>query len=215
MPEIDLNATDSVLTTTQTNYENEELDQDEMTELEEPIIGQYINFESLGIDMIKTVPREYLLHILPRLIDYVNDNYLSIIDYDTVVVSPNKAINIGRLIYSFICLDNYFNILPSYLKKIDCYNIDQFDKYYKNNLNGDPAVFKASYINTMKLVIDRLKKLQTLKSDVTHDKNYQNLLNKYIYYIELINFGESDRFIENYIRPVLIKHFDDILWRTF
>ena len=215
MPELDLNTVDTFQNSTNASFPNEELDHDEMLELEEPIINQYKDFESLGADLTKDIPQQYLIHIFSRMTDYVNENYLSIVDYDTVVVSPTRSLQIGNLIYNFICLDNYFNILPNYLKRIECYTIDQFDKYFQNKLGNDPANFKVSYINSIKSVLDRLHNLQKLKSNVRADKNYQNLLNKYTYYIELVNFGESDRFIFNYIRPILSKHFDDILWRTF
>lgn len=215
MPEADLNSVDTFHSSTHASFPNEELDHDEMLEFEEPIENQYKEFESLGADLSKEVPQEQLRHIFARLIDYTNDNYLSIIDYDTVVVSPSKTIEIGKLVYSFICVDNYFNILPNYLKRIECFTIDQFDKYFKNKLDNDPAQFKASYISTIKTVVERLQNLQKLKSGVKTDRNYINLLNKYTYYIELVNFGDSDRFLYNYIRPILIKHFDDILWRTF
>ncbi len=215
MPNADLNSVDTFHSSTLASFPHEELDHDEMLELEEPIENQYKEFESLGADITKEVPQEHLIHIFARMIDYVNENYLSIIDYDTVVVSPTKTIQIGKLIYSFICIDNCFNILPNYLKKIECYNIDQFDKYFQNKLGNDPAKFKASYLESISDVVRRLQGLQKLKSNVRSDRNYQNLLNKYTYYIELVNFGESDRLIFNYIRPVLIKHFDEILWRTF
>lgn len=212
---IDLNTVDTFQTSTNASFPNEELDHDEMIELEEPIENQYKQFESLGVDLSKNIPQEYLIHIFGKLIEYVNENYVSVVDYDSVVVSPTRTLQIGQLVYNFICLDNYFNILPSYLKRIDCYDINQFDKYFKNKLGNDVANFKASYITTIKNVVDRLNNLQKLKNNVRNDKNYQNLLNKYAYYIELVNFGDSDRFLFNYIRPVLIKHFDDILWRTF
>ncbi len=215
MPEADLNSVDTFHSSTFASFPNEELDHDEMMELEEPIENQYKEFESLGADLTKEIPQEYLRHIFGRLIEYVNENYLSIIDYDTAVVSPTKTIQIGHLVYSFICVDNYFNILPNYLKRIECYTIDQFDKYLKNKLENDHANFKASYITTIKSVVERLQNLQRLKGNVKTDKNYVHLLNKYTYYIQLVNFGESERFVYNYIRPLLIKHFDDILWRTF
>ena len=216
MPQsLDLNSVDTFQSSTNASFPNEELDHDQMIEFEEPIENQYKHFQSLGADLTNNVPDEFLIHIFGRLIDYVNENYLSIIDYDTVVVSPTKTLQIGKLVYSFICLDNYFNVLPSYLKRIDCFTIDQFDKYFENKLGNSISNFKASYISTIKNVIDRLQNLQKLKSAVKSDKNYQNLMNKYTYYIELVNFGESDRFLFNYIRPILTMHFDDILWRTF
>ncbi|MDX1700613.1 MAG: hypothetical protein R3250_08355 [Melioribacteraceae bacterium] len=215
MPEADLNAIDTFQSSTNASFPNEELDVDEMLELEEPIEAQYKEFESLGADLSKEIPQEYLRHIFARLIDYTNENYLSIIDYDTVVVSPSKTVEIGKLVYSFICVDNYFNILPNYLKRIECFTIDQFDKYFRNKLDNSPANFKASYISTIKQVVERLRNLQKLKANVNTDRNYINLMNKYTYYIELVNFGDSERFVYNYIRPILIKHFDDILWRTF
>jgi hypothetical protein len=217
MQEVDLNSIDTLGSSTRINFipREEIIDFDKLEQIEEPIKNQYMNFESLGVDFIKDVPDNYLQIIFRNLIEYVNENYTAITEYDAVVSSSQKLLQVGRYIYSFICIDTPFNILPNYLAKIDCFTIDQFDSYLKNRLNNDSSKFKASFISSIKSVLDRLNNLQKIKQAVSRDKNYQFLLTKYTYYIELVNYGDTDRFLYDYIKPVLYKNFAEIFWRTF
>jgi hypothetical protein len=82
-------------------------------------------------------------------------------------------------------------------------------------LGNDPAKFKASFATAINSVLERLQNLQKIRKAVIKDENYQFLMTKYKYYIELVNYGETNRFLENYIRPVLYKNFSEIIWRTF
>lgn len=215
--DFDLNSVDTFKSSTQINFipGEEIIDYDRLEQIEEPIKNQYIEFESLGADLIKNIPDNYLQIIFRNLIEHVNENYTAITEYDTVMVSPQKLLQVGRYIYSFICIDAPFNILPNYLAKIECFTIDQFEGYLKNRLNNDPSKFKASFISSIKSVLDKLENLQKIRRTIGKDKNYQFLLMKYAYYIELVNYGETDRFLYNYIKPVLYKNFAEIFWRTF
>ena len=214
---LDLNSIDALNSSTQINFiPNEEIiDYDKLEQIEEPIKNQYIEFESLGADLIKDISDKYLELIFRNLIEHVNENYTSITEYDSVMISPQKLLQVGRYIYNFICIDCPFNILPNYLAKTDCLTIDQFEGYLKNKLNNDSSKFKASFISSIKSVLDRLGNLQKIRKTVIHDKNYQFLITKYTYYMELINYGNTDQFLYNYIRPVLYKNFGEIFWRTF
>ncbi len=191
------------------------LDFDEIQELEEPIKKQYINFEMMGVDLTKNIEPESLLIIYRSLIEYVNDNYTAVTDYDLVTSSPKKTLQIGHYIYHFISNEAAFNILPNYLQAHELYTISQFESHIRYKLNGNPANFKKALIKVIKSVVDRLQNLQKLRKNIIGDINYVRLLTKYTYYIELVNYGESDRFLYNYIIPVLHKNFDEILWRTF
>lgn len=217
MQQVDLNSVDSLGSSTRINFipSKELIDYDKLEQIEEPIKNQYMNFESLGVDFIKDIPDDYLQIIFRNLIDYVNENYTAITEYDAITSSPQKLLQVGRYVYNFICIDAPFNILPNYLARIECFTTDQFDSYLKNRLNNDSSKFKASFISSIKSVLDRLNNLQKIKQTVTRDKNYQFLLTKYTYYIELVNYGDTDRFLYDYIKPVLYKNFAEIFWRTF
>lgn len=216
-PFVDLNSIDTVGTSTNISFisSDEFIDYDELEQLEEPIKRQYIDFESLGADLIKNIPDKYLLHIFRNLIEYVNENYTAITEYDAVSVSPQKLLQVGRYVYSFICIDCPFTILPNYLNKIEVATIDQFESYLRSRLNNDSAKLKASFIQSINSVLEKLKNLQKIRRAVVKDQNYQFLITKYTYYIELVNYGDTNRFLENYLRPVLYKNFGEIFWRTF
>lgn len=215
--ELNLNNFDAIGSSTIVNFipQDEIIDGDKLQELEEPIINQYEKHESLGVDLLKNIPDRYLQIIFQNLVEYVNENYTAITDYDIITDSQQQLLQVGRYIYSFICSDAPFNILPNYLVKIDCYTLDQFQSYLKNKLNGDSSRFKVSFISSIKSVLDRLNNLQKIRPSINKDANYQFLLTRYTYYIELVNYGDTDRFLYNYIVPVLYKNFSDIFWRTF
>lgn len=216
-PFVDMNSVDTLSSSTNINFipDDDIIDYDYLEQIEEPIKRQYIEFESLGADLINNIPDKYLQIIFRNLIEYVNENYTAVTEYDTVSVSPQKLLQVGRYIYSFICIDCPFTILPNYLNKIEAATIDQFDSYLKNRLANSSGKFKASFAESINSVLDKLQYLQKLRKDVIKDQNYQFLVTKYKYYIELVNYGESNRFLENYLRPVLHKNFSEIIWRTF
>jgi len=212
----DLNTFDNIGSSTQiVLVQDDYIDRDTLEELEEPIKEQYINFKSMGVDLTKDIPQLYLYAIYGNLIDFVNENYTAITEYDTVRISPQKVLEIGKYVYSFITTDAALNILPNYLIKIDSFTIDQFESYIRHKLSNDSTKFKASFVTSIREVVDRLNGLQRLRKAVAKDQNYRYLLKKYMYYMELVNYGDSDRFLYNYILPVLRINFEEILWRTF
>lgn len=214
---VDMNSIDVLNSSTNISFipDEEIIDYDRLDEIETPIKNQYIEFESLGADLIKNIPDKYLQIIFRNLIEYVNENYTAVTEYDAVVGSPHKLLQVGRYVYSFICADCPFMILPNYLNKIEAATIDQFDSYLRNRLGSDPAKFKASFAQSINSVLDKLQSLQKLRRAVAKDENYQLLMTKYTYYIELVNYGDTSRFLESYLRPVLYKNFPEIIWRTF
>lgn len=213
---VDLNTFDDIKSSTQiVLIHDDHVDRETLEELEEPVKNQYINFQSMGADLTKDIPQLYLYAIYGNLIDFVNENYTAITEYDTIRISPQKVLEVGKYVYSFITTDAAFNILPNYLIKIDSFTTDQFESYIRHTLSNNSSKFKASFVNSIKEVIDRLNNLQKLRQAVMKDKNYRNILKKYMYYMELVNYGDSDRFLYNYIMPVLRTNFEEILWRTF
>lgn len=214
---VDMNSIDTLESSTSINFipDNDIIDYDKLEELEDPIKTQYIEFESLGADLIRNIPDQYLQIIFRNLIEHVNENYTSVTEYDSIVVSPQKLLQVGHYVYSFICIDCPFNILPNYLNKIESATIEQFESYLKNRLENDPAKFKASFIQSINSVLEKLQNLQKLRKAISKDENYQFLVRRYTYYIELVNYGDTNRFLENYLKPVLYKNFGEIFWRTF
>jgi hypothetical protein len=189
------------------------INNEEIESFESMIKNQYINFNNLGVNFMNNLPQSYKLEIYGNMIEYVSDNYLSIIDFDSSAILPEKLLYVGDKIYQLLCIDCYNTILPNFLNRIDCNSIESFDLAirlkYKNNYN----LIKVNILKTIKSVIEGLLKLQDIDLKIRDDELYKNLLHKYSYYIELIDFGDPERFVNNYLRPMLFKNFESIIWR--
>jgi len=187
---------------------------DEELEMNEDIIKeQYINFNNLGINLIDNLDITYKADIFANMLNYINDNYLSIVDLDSSIILPQKLIETGGYIYNFICVDCYNTIIPNFLNYTKCNTLDGFDSLIQNKFRGEYTLVKANLVKIIKNVIDELLKLQRIDTTVQKDESYQKLLFKFSYYMELIDFGDTEMFVNNYIRPLLIKNMDSILWR--
>jgi len=189
------------------------IDVEELELNEELIKAQYINFDNLGIDLLDKIPENYKPEIFANMLEYVNNNYLSIVDFDSSTILPYKLLETGNLIYNFICLDCYNTIIPNFLNHTNCNTLDGFDSLIQNKFRGDYSLVKANLVKITKIITEELLKLKRIDSSIQNDKMFQNLLSKFTYYIELVDFGDAETFVNNYIRPLLLKNFDSILWR--
>lgn len=212
MPQpIDLNTVDSpqVLMYLPSDY----ISSEEIYESDDVIKNQYINFNNLGVNIVTSLQDKIKMEIYSNILEYANDNYLSIVDYDACAILPQKRYDVGEKIYTLLCVDFFNTILPNFLNKNNCISIENFDSLFKHKYKNNFNTFKNNILKTIKSIIDGLLRLQEINPKVRDDLMYKKLLEKYTYYIELIDFGESERFITNYVRPVLSKNFESILWR--
>jgi hypothetical protein len=208
---IDMNSIDDIgnLIIMPDNFMNNE----DLEVNEEIIQDQYINFNNLGINLIDNIDKSYKADIYANMLNYINDNYLSIVDFDSSIILPQKMLETGNYIYNFICVDCYNTIIPNFLNYTNCNTLDGFDSLIQNKFRGDYTLVKANLVKIIKNVIDELLKLQRIDISVQKDETYQKLLFKFTYYMELVDFGDTENFVNNYIRPLLIKNMDSILWR--
>ena len=209
---IDLNDIDSIknVMIVPQNFVNYE----ELEANEEVIKDQYINFNNLGVDLISNIDRTFLPDIYANMLDFVNETYLSITDFDTSTVLPSKLMETGKIIYEFVCIDCYNTIVPNFLNHMNCSSLDNLDYLIQTKFKGDYSLVKANLVKIIKNITDELLNLQRIDSSVQTDVMYQKLLFKYSYYMELVDFGETGMFVNNYIKPLLTKNLDSILWRT-
>ena len=70
-------------------------------------------------------------------------------------------------------------------------------------------------MQTIHITLNQLQKLQTISPIVKNDNNYNKLLGKYLYIEELISLCDIDKFLTNFIRPVISKYISDIVWKLF
>ena len=61
------------------------------------------------------------------MIEFVNENYLSIVDYDASSILPDKLIETGELVYNFLCIDCFNVIIPRFLMETNCLSLESFD----------------------------------------------------------------------------------------
>ncbi len=208
---IDMNSLDSIENAIL--IPNNFISDEELSSYESIIIDQYVNFNNLGINLINNVDKAYTSDIFANMLDYVNDNYLSIVDFDSSIILPQKLIETGSAVYNFICVDCYNTVIPNFLNNTNCTTLDSFDSLIQYKFKGDYSLVKAHLVKIIKNVVDELLKLQRIDISVQKDEMYQKLLFKFTYYMELIDFGDTELFVNNYIRPLLAKNLDSILWR--
>lgn len=212
---VDMNAIESITHASIADLQNDNnlLDREELEVLNDQIKDQYINFNALGNNLLKNIENKLKLHILTELIEYVNNNYTAIINYDEAMISANKRIEVGTYIYNFFVVDCYNSLLPNYLNSINVTSIEQFDLYLKNVLENDATNFKTNFVKIIQAVVNTLTKLGGLDRKIVKDVNYQEIVRRYGFYIELINYGDTNNFLFNYVRPMLTKNLQDIVWR--
>jgi len=186
---------------------------EELIATEEVIKNQYINLNNLGIDLISNINDSYINKIYSNMLNFINETYLPITDYDSAMILPIRMIDIGKHVYNFICIDCYNTIIPNFLNHMNCNSLESLDNLIQIKFKGDYSLVKANLVKVVKNIVDELLNLQRIDPTVQTDKMYQELLFRYSYYIELVDFGEMEMFINNYIKPLLIKNIESILWR--
>ena len=189
------------------------IDWEELQGVDEVVKKQYINFQNLGVDMLKTVPDNYKPAIFQDMVLYVHNIYTPIADIDNMMTFQQRLMEIGDIVYKFICIDAYNAVIPNFLSKIGCSSLEQFDIVLSKRFNHDYSLVKSSIVKTIKETLENLMRLRTVDQTINTDKSYQETIKKYSYFIELVDFGSTDRFINNYVRPVFAKNESEIQMR--
>ena len=131
---IDMNAIDSIYNLT---FIPNDFINDEELEMNEDIIkDQYIDFNNMGINLIDNIDSQYKSNIYANMLDYINDNYMSIVDLDSSAILPQKLLETGNFIYNFLCVDFYNTILPNFLNHTNCNSLDGFDSLIQNKFRA-------------------------------------------------------------------------------
>jgi len=190
------------------------VDYEELVANEDIIKDQYINFNNLGVDLISNINKRFIPDIYSNMLNYINGTYLSITDFDSATVLPMKMVEAGKHVYEFICIDCYNTIIPNFLNQMNCSSLESLDTLIQVKFRGDYSLVKVNLVKIIKNIIDELLNLQRIDLTVQSDVMYQRLLFRYSYYMELIDFGDTELFVNNYMKPLLIKNIDSILWRT-
>ncbi len=165
--------------------------------VEELIKSQYIDLQNLGIDYIEDngVNDRTLL----EFINYVNDNYLPIINIDMILDSPMYIHIIGRFIYSFICIDMITHILPKTMKGLGIKNPSEL-------ITVNESALKERLLRVIKYKVDAVKAL-LIKA---YNKEVELELLKWVFFIDLID-NDISKLLLNYINIVCERYNVEII----
>jgi hypothetical protein len=214
---IDLQTVDSIshISPTEIHKTSNILDDNgSLDELNEMIKNQYIDFENLGVSMIpKNISNNDKIEIYGEMLEYINETYLDVQGLEDILISNTQLVKMGDIFYEFIVISSFNELIPEFLESIRCLNIKQFDRYFKISLMNDSSNLKTNFIKIISNKINIFLRLQQLQSSVIKDKRYQDILKKYNNYIEIINFGNSDNFVQEFLRPIIMKNESELLWR--
>lgn len=197
---------------------HQSLRQNELVNIvQENIEQQYQNFENLGQNYLSMFDKELeqvdKLNILGDLVDYIHKNYLSIVNIDDLSSDHQILLTSGSYIYEFICIDCYASLIPALMELLNITSVDDFDGLINVKYLGAPAKFKEDFLNVIQLTIEQLMKLQGITPEIKKDPQYRKLLGKYLYYQEIVDYGDAEMFLHNYIRPVMNKYSTDFIWK--
>jgi len=176
-------------------------------QLNDIIQKQYINFDNLGSDLLKHITDPYKQLILDDLIIFYNDTY------SPLAMELHDSKDLGLKIYSFICVDFYNTILPSFLEHNKLNSYVELEMYMNKKMRYDIGDIKIKFIDTVHEIILKFNNLQKLDKFISKDNNFINIVNKYNFYEILINMSDFQLLLENYIMPVFIKNEDDTIWK--
>lgn len=197
---------------------HETLAEQEITEnIQELIKNQYQYFDDLGTNYYSEhknlLSFDGKVEILRNLISYVDGKILPISDIENIDDGVERLMFAGEYIYEFICVDNVSSLIPALMETLNITNVDEFDILINTKYSANPGKFKTDYLKVIQMTIEQLLKLQNITPVVKNDENYQRLLGKYYYYQELIDYGDLDMFLTNFIRPIVSKYSSDLLWK--
>jgi len=176
-------------------------------QLNEIIKKQYIDFNNLGSDLLKSINDPYKQMILDDLIIFYNDNY------SPLATELHDPKDLGLKLYSFICIDFYNTILPSFLEYNNINNYSEFEIYLSNKMKYDMANIKIQFIKIIQEIILKFNNLQKLDKFISNDTQFIDIVEKYNFYQILLNMADIQLLLENYIIPVFIKNEEDTIWK--
>ena len=195
-----------------------ELRQQELANIvNENVRKQYQQFDNLGQNYLAMFDLELneldKIDILSDMISYVNKHLISIVNLDDMNGDRERLLTAGSYIYEFICIDCYSSLIPALMEVLNITSVDDLDGLINLKYLGSPAKFKEDFLSTIQITIEQLKKLEAITPEIKKDKNYQRLLGKYFYYQEIVEYGDTTMFLQNFLRPVINKYSTDFIWK--
>jgi hypothetical protein len=194
------------------NPHQEMINEDYLERVNDLIKTQYLDFENLGINLIEKIDNKYQEIILDEFFDFTNESYTPISDTQVEILTKNRYL-ISKKVYQFICVDFYSTILPSFLENNKINSFNQFEKYLMNRIKKDYSKLKGELIKILQNIYNNIKKLENIDKNVNKDPQFKEILNRYSFYIRLINFGDITNFVHNYWLPMFQKNEEEFIWK--
>lgn len=188
-------------------------------QIDENLKKQYQNLDELGINYLNNInniiDNNSKIFIYDNMLSYIHNNIINIPDIDAIDDDFNRLILISEYVYEFICVDTVNSIIPALMELLNISTVEDFDLIINLKYNESPNKLKEDLLQTIHITLNQLQKLQTISPIVKNDNNYNKLLGKYLYIEELISLCDIDKFLTNFIRPVISKYISDIVWKLF
>ncbi len=179
----------------------------------EVLMEQLQFFDNMGIDIVKEsdIDDRIRTRLFQDIIEFVDEHYLNIVSF---INNENELAKISNTVYQFLCIDCFNILLPKLIEDLQIVDIASFDRILRTRMLTNPHFLKDKLRTTISDILKNLLKLQNLDHNISEDKQYRLLVEKFGHYLELIEFCDQNKFLVNYIRPNLSKNFHMILWRT-
>lgn len=188
-------------------------------QIDENLKKQYQNLDELGVNYLNNInniiDNNSKIFIYNNMLSYIHNNIINIPDIDSIDDDFNRLVLISEYVYEFICVDTVNSIIPALMELLNISTVEDFDLIINLKYNESPNKLKEDLLQTIHITLNQLQKLQTISPIVKNDNNYNKLLGKYLYIEELISLCDIDKFLTNFIRPVISKYISDIVWKLF
>jgi hypothetical protein len=211
----DLNDIDSINSSdlVEAKHDAEEFNRQEYNIYKTMVESQYIDFDNLGVNYLKTIPnRSVRFRILQDFVEYTHKNYLQIPNYESF--HEQDVQKFGEYIYNFICVDLINSVLPKFFQEIGGNTEDIVLMVFEQFRRAEYIPFKNKLIESITGIIKNLNKLGELHSKISSDSRFKFTVKKYGYYLDLVDFSNPKMLFENLIEPISRKYMFEIFIRA-
>lgn len=137
-------------------------------------------------------------------LEYINDNYIMIHNFDSIIDNDIQSRIIFMYLYELLVVDLVQEIIPEILNR-------NLDLELQDLILLDNDILKRYLFNVIESKVENFNKIKsTIKNNSNHEITpfeYKSL--KYTFYLDLFD-SDLDNFKENVIQPLIIKYKDEI-----
>lgn len=177
----------------------DELVSETQNELRERIEDQYIKLHNIGTDLsADTIVSD---EIYQDLLLFVDEQYIPIVNLDTILDNPKYTQLFGKYTYQFLIVDLLKYILPRVIKMQNLKSCTEL-------LPIEPLILKDLLLQA---IIARMTTLRNINNQSSNPQ-FQNELLKYTYFVDLVDNDISD-LVVSFIHQ-MINQYDSFIDST-